>query len=101
MQQKQRVVRRMERFLLTLSPCQLRWASRPAFTNPRPVYIVRRRPPADTLPIPSGVLHMLKRWFLATCLCLVPFSGLRAEPAKNRAKWTEDDVVNTDKVADF
>src|SRR5262245_53264649 len=44
---------------------------------------------------------MLKRLFLSSWLCLVPLCVLHAEPVTSKAKWTEDDVVNSDKVVDF
>src|SRR6266542_1183659 len=44
---------------------------------------------------------MMKRLFLATCLCLLPPPALLAEPAKVKGKWTEDDIVYTESVVDF
>src|SRR5947209_4505068 len=44
---------------------------------------------------------MMERLFLAASLCLLSFPALHAEPAKVKEKWTEDDIVYTESVADF
>src|SRR5205823_7991662 len=49
----------------------------------------------------SGVLCMMQRLFLVVCLCLLSLPSLRAEPAKAKGKWTEDDIVESESVIDF
>ncbi|HKB39436.1 MAG TPA: S9 family peptidase, partial [Gemmataceae bacterium] len=44
---------------------------------------------------------MTTRLFLAAWICLLPLPAAGAEPAKGKAKWTEDDVVNAETAVDF